>query len=660
MLMLGDDSSFYPSLFTPAYNPVSTDLSGDFDDLATIRGLRPDDVITQRFKLVRCLGRGGMGEVWLAHDQTLDEDIALKLLPRLIQSDDHAVDDLKNETRRGRQLSHPHVVRVFDFYQDGKNAGIAMEFVDGDNLAKLRKSRPHGVFTAAELTPWVIGLLDGLEYAHRRSVVHRDLKPANLMIETHSAALKIADFGIARSLQDSVARATMATQSRGTLCYMSPEQAVGHSTHPQDDLYSLGATLFELLAGSPPFFTGDLYAQIQNVLPPSIAARQAEHEFSQPPPPEWEATIQACLSKKRAARPASAAEVKHLLGLAGGGPVMVSAAPQLTEILPAAPAVEIVSIAGAQRKQSYAPLVMSLLLLNAAGLAGWLYYQHHHFQTAHPKHEEKINALDQKPERPPALAETVAPAREMEANVSDEFSGSPAKPLPVPANEAIPAEVPDEPTHKVQTKTPDVVVDREARPLPSAALYKKWGPLVTRLFAVEELAAWSYADLRKGINFLYAAKGFPFESEKSAPIRAVFLKEPWYRPVNGMTMEEADALMTEEQARNIKTMARLRSKLEQEAAKTREETDPLSRRLLTEEEIATWSQAKIRYSINYIYARNGYPFETKKSAAIRRAFEKESWYEPISGMTIEQADGAMNRMEKTNIKTLARFRETEP
>ncbi len=304
---------------------MTSDLPDDFESAATIRGLRPDDVIVGRFCLVRCLGRGGMGEVWLAHDRTLQENIALKLLPRLIQFDDHAVDDLKNETRQGRQLSHPHVVRVFDFYQDEKNAGIAMEFVDGDTLAKLRMSRPHSVFTAGELHEWTLGLLDGLDYAHRRSVVHRDLKPANLMVEAATGSLKIADFGIARSLMDSMARATMAAQSRGTLCYMSPEQAIGHSPHPQDDIYAIGATLFELLAGSPPFYTGDLYAQIQNVSPPTIAERQAQHGFSQPPPAAWEAAIQSCLSKKRADRPQSAAELKYLLGMGGTLPPQTSA-----------------------------------------------------------------------------------------------------------------------------------------------------------------------------------------------------------------------------------------------------------------------------------------------------------------------------------------------
>jgi serine/threonine protein kinase len=309
----------------------------DLDDLPTIAGLRAKDLVLGRFKLERCLGRGGMGEVWLVHDETLEEKLALKLLPRLIQFDERAVEDLKNETRRGRQLSHPNIVRVFDFYKDNQNVGIAMEFVNGENLAVLHAREPHGAFSAERLTPWARQLLSGLDYAHRSSgVVHRDLKPANLLIDTSTQTLKIADFGIARCVADSLQKVTMSAQSRGTLCYMSPEQAMGRGANPLDDLYAVGATLYELLAGTPPFYTGDITSQIQKVPPTPIVERQKEQGFNQPPPPHWEQVIMRCLAKERSQRPQSAAEVLEALGL-GTGAVALPYQPTNTGVLAPTP-----------------------------------------------------------------------------------------------------------------------------------------------------------------------------------------------------------------------------------------------------------------------------------------------------------------------------------
>ncbi len=309
-----------PAAVSDSEPPPPPPLDDSFD-LPTIKGLRAGDVLLGRFRLAACLGRGGMGEVWQAHDTTLGEDIALKLLPRLIHADEQAVEDLKNETRRGRQLSHPHVVRVFDFYQDDQNVGIAMELVKGENLAKLRVKQANQVFDVVQISAWVLQLLDALDYAHRTaSVVHRDLKPANLLIDAASNTLKVADFGIARCLVESLQRVTLSAQSRGTLCYMSPEQAIGRGANPLDDLYAVGASLYELFAGTPPFYQGDVYTQIQKVPPQPISHRLVENGISAPPPPPaWEATIMRCLAKARADRPQSAGEIAEMLGLRASG-----------------------------------------------------------------------------------------------------------------------------------------------------------------------------------------------------------------------------------------------------------------------------------------------------------------------------------------------------
>src|SRR5262249_11800479 len=150
------------------------------------------------------------------------------------------------------ELTHPHIVRVYDFVHDERLGCISMEYVNGDTLASSRCQKEQKVFESAELTVWVGQLCDALDYAHNHArIIHRDLKPANLMINQRGE-LKISDFGIARSLGDSISRLTTRGGSSGTLVYMSPQQLDGeHGTH-LDDIYSLGATLYDLLTSKPP------------------------------------------------------------------------------------------------------------------------------------------------------------------------------------------------------------------------------------------------------------------------------------------------------------------------------------------------------------------------------------------------------------------------
>ena len=219
----------------------------------TIRGLRAGQKVFRRYSLVRILGRGGMGVVWLARDDELERDVALKFLPALVVHDLAVLDELKRETRRSLQLTHHNIVRIHDFVQDPESACISMEQVDGPTLSALRVEQPNRVFEAEELLPWVDQICEGLQYAHEHArIVHRDIKPANLMLNSRRD-LKIADFGIARSLSDSVSMLTMARGTSGTLAHMSPQQLDGERASNLDDIYSFGATVYELLTSKPPF-----------------------------------------------------------------------------------------------------------------------------------------------------------------------------------------------------------------------------------------------------------------------------------------------------------------------------------------------------------------------------------------------------------------------
>src|SRR4026207_927105 len=159
-------------------------------------------VVFGRYKLVKVLGRGGMGIVWLARDQELERAVALKFLPDLIIHDAAVLSDLKRETKRCLELTHQNIVRIYDFVHDERSGCISMEYVDGETLTTMRCHKPQKIFEPDELSAWTSQLGDALNYAHNRArIIHRDLKPANLMVN-QGGDLKVSDFGIARSLAD--------------------------------------------------------------------------------------------------------------------------------------------------------------------------------------------------------------------------------------------------------------------------------------------------------------------------------------------------------------------------------------------------------------------------------------------------------------------------
>jgi serine/threonine protein kinase/ketosteroid isomerase-like protein len=283
---------------------------------AVIPSLVEGQITFGRYRLKKLLGRGGFGVVWLAHDEDLGMDVAVKFLSELLASDKEAVADLKRETRNSLKLTHSNIMRIYGFVQGDNMAGISMEYVDGDTLSAMKVAREERCFNVQDLAPYLTQVCDALDYAHQKAqVVHRDLKPANLMINARKE-LKIADFGISRSISDTHTRLTDFTSSSGTPAFMSPQQMMGESPSPSDDVYSLGATLYDLLSGKPPFYTGDIVQQVWRAVPVSIEERRRVLQIEAPPVPyEWEQVIAACLSKEAEGRPPSAGAVAEMLGL---------------------------------------------------------------------------------------------------------------------------------------------------------------------------------------------------------------------------------------------------------------------------------------------------------------------------------------------------------
>ncbi len=290
----------------------TTETSGATSDLAV--GL---DVLGRRYRLERLLGIGSTGPVWLALDRELGTRRALKFLSDSLQMQADELEGLKQETLRCQELTHQNIVRIYDFVRDERHAAISMEHVDGPNLREALVKRQPPFFDPEEIEFWVEELCRALHYAHTfAGVIHRDLKPSNLLI-TRQGNLKVADFGIAKVLdRNRRPGEESAFEISGTLDYISPQQMDNKPASVADDVYSFGVTLFELLAGRPPFTGDDIYEQVLYQPPPSVSeVRLAIDAEKDPISSDWESVIEACLAKEPDDRPGNIRQISELLGL---------------------------------------------------------------------------------------------------------------------------------------------------------------------------------------------------------------------------------------------------------------------------------------------------------------------------------------------------------
>ena len=211
-------------------------------------------MIAGRYSLVREIGRGGMGAVWLGRDEVLGREVALKRIGPAPGHDDPAValERAGREARLAARLNHPHVVAVFDLLGEGDDQWLVMEYVAGSTLSQLvRSAGPLSPDQAASLLSQAA---EGLAAAHEAGIVHRDVKPSNILV-TPDGQVKLTDFGIARGGTDlTLTRTGLVT---GSPAYLAPEVASGQPATAASDVWSLGATLFHALAGHPPYDVGD-------------------------------------------------------------------------------------------------------------------------------------------------------------------------------------------------------------------------------------------------------------------------------------------------------------------------------------------------------------------------------------------------------------------
>jgi beta-lactam-binding protein with PASTA domain/predicted Ser/Thr protein kinase len=256
-------------------------------------------VIDGRYRVSTRLGSGGMADVYLAHDNLLGRQVALKLLHSRFAEDQEFVERFRREASSAAGLSHPNVVAVFDRGEWDGTYYIAMEYLPGRSLKAV--VREHGPLSPQDATDIVIQILLAARFAHKRGIIHRDLKPHNVILDEEGRA-KVTDFGIARAGASDM---TLTGSIMGTAQYLSPEQAQGHAVSESSDLYAVGVVLYELLTGSVPF---------EGESPVTVALKQVSVE---PTPPSvrnpqvsqaLDAVVMRSLAKDPAARFGSADE----------------------------------------------------------------------------------------------------------------------------------------------------------------------------------------------------------------------------------------------------------------------------------------------------------------------------------------------------------------
>jgi len=255
-----------------------------------------------RFHLLRELGRGAIGAVYLAHDPLIDRSVAVKTFnPRLTPAEKIQYrEQFVNEARAAGRLSHPNIVTVFDACDENGVTWIAMEFLQGRELHKLLEAGHR--FSHDEVSAIIRKLAEALDYAHGNGVIHRDIKPSNIFLQ-EGGQPKLVDFGIARAPNRLAAVPADASQPYtlfhrdllGTPNYMSPEQALGKAVDPRTDLYSLGAVMYEMLTGRKPFAGRDTDQLLQQI---AYKAPPTPHELNPAIPAELSHVVMTALAKR--------------------------------------------------------------------------------------------------------------------------------------------------------------------------------------------------------------------------------------------------------------------------------------------------------------------------------------------------------------------------
>ena len=270
-----------------------------------------DDALGAQYEIIRLLGRGAMGAVYLARERSLERLVAIKVLPSSVPSHD-ARERFRREVRIAAKLAHPNILPLYTFGEVGGLAYYVMGYVRGESLRE--RLTEQGPLPSDEARRIIAQLADALDYAHRQGVVHRDIKPDNVLIEDESGRPMLCDFGIAKG-RDPTTSPTETGVAVGTPYYMSPEQAMGErAVDGRSDIYSLGVLAFQLLTGRVPFDAPNAReVLVQHVTnePPSL------HALAPSVPDDLASAVLRCLAKNPEARWPDGKSLKEALGQGG-------------------------------------------------------------------------------------------------------------------------------------------------------------------------------------------------------------------------------------------------------------------------------------------------------------------------------------------------------
>jgi serine/threonine protein kinase/Tol biopolymer transport system component len=339
----------------------------------TTKALQPDDLIAH-YRVIRALGAGGMGEVYLARDSTLDRDVALKVLPQMAQEDDR-VKRFVLEAKAASSLSHPHIITVYEIgCEPIRNAEgtrsekvhyIAMELVAGDTLGDIIHGEAEHKADLKTLLGYLAQAADGLAKAHASGIVHRDLKPGNIMV-TKDGYAKVLDFGLAKLVEKEQApdaTINVATKQAltvegmivGTIGYMAPEQILGRPVDHRSDIFSFGCILYEGITKQRPFTANSQFEALQKIIHENPTPLES---FVPDAPVDLRQLVARCLAKAPDDRIPSMKDVSsELRRIAGSYEVLARSAGSATDatvFYPAMPSGAIPPPSGAGTASAYA------------------------------------------------------------------------------------------------------------------------------------------------------------------------------------------------------------------------------------------------------------------------------------------------------------------
>jgi tetratricopeptide (TPR) repeat protein len=256
-----------------------------------------------RYKIIRKVGQGGMGVVYLATDTRLNRRVAWKVLPGHLAGDREFRGRLLNEARAVAQINNPHIVAVYDIVTEAKECFITMEFIEGGNLRDVLVKQPQ--LPVSKAMHYAFQMADALGAAHRSNIIHRDVKPENVMISNADDNVKMVDFGLARLAED--VKLTQEGCVAGTIAYMAPEQITANPVDGRTDIYGLGAVMFEMLAGRTPFIGDNVLGQHLHLKAPGVT------DFRPDTPEQLAALVSSCLAKAPEDRPRGCDQVAQSL-----------------------------------------------------------------------------------------------------------------------------------------------------------------------------------------------------------------------------------------------------------------------------------------------------------------------------------------------------------